>query len=338
MATLPKRYFIALLAAILLALLIYGLYFETADEPFLPGSLAEREMIWGGHSRKFTVYTPSTPAADPSLVFVFHGSGGDAQQSRMMFGYAFEEIAEERGFYVIYPEGYEQHFNGCRKRGPYAANELQIDDVGFLRSLVAHFAGEFGVDRDAVFATGVSNGGQMALRLALEAPGLVAAVAPIATSMPTQENMDCKASGQPVPLLLMNGTDDPMNPYEGGTVALYGLFGDRGTVVSSVDAITYWARLAGHQGPPQRTRLDDRAPQDNSTVVIDSWGDSEGMPVALYSIMGGGHNAPHPHIRLPRILGGTNNDIVAADEIMAFFDKALDYQSNYQSNNQSNTK
>jgi polyhydroxybutyrate depolymerase len=188
-----------------------------------------------------------------------------------------------------------------------------------MRQLVDLFAQEYAVDRSAVFATGVSNGGQMALRLALEAPDLVAAVAPVATSLPTPANMDCEASGVPVAFLLMNGTDDPMNPYEGGTVALYGLLGDRGEVISSPDAVQYWARLAGHVGEPSTRQLPDRDADDDSTVVVSAWEAVGKKPVVLYTIVGGGHNAPHPQLRLPRLLGGTNNDIVAAQEIWQFF-------------------
>ena len=48
-----------------------------------------------------------------------------------------------------------------------------------------------------MFATGISNGGQMALRLALEAPELVRAVAPVAASLPAERNLDCKPPGAP---------------------------------------------------------------------------------------------------------------------------------------------
>ncbi|MFT4615321.1 MAG: polyhydroxybutyrate depolymerase [Bacteroidia bacterium] len=304
---------------VVLTALTYGLFYQLPPTLTLPGTIESHTVDWDGHSRAYTFYKPANLDPSPALVFVYHGSGGDAQQSRRMFGYAFEALAEEEGFIVVYPVGFENHYNGCRKAGPYAANQLQIDDVGFMRQLVDLFAQEYAVDRSAVFATGVSNGGQMALRLALEAPDLVAAVAPVATSLPTPANMDCEASGVPVAFLLMNGTDDPMNPYEGGTVALYGLLGDRGEVISSPDAVQYWARLAGHVGEPSTRQLPDRDADDDSTVVVSAWEAVGKKPVVLYTIVGGGHNAPHPQLRLPRLLGGTNNDIVAAQEIWQFF-------------------
>lgn len=304
---------------LLIGLLAYGLAFQRVSEPALPGSLVEKTIVWNGQPRTFTYYLPSSLADAPALVLVFHGSGGNAAQSRAMFGYAFDQLAEKEGFLVAYPDGYERHFNGCRKAGPYSANELNIDDVGFMRFLTQWFVVEHGANQQAVFATGVSNGGQMALRLALEAPDLVAAVAPIATSLPTPDNMGCVASGEPVALLLMNGTDDPMNPYEGGTVALYGLLGDRGQVLSSAESARYWANLAGHTGQPAVEVLADINPEDDSIVSVERWHTPQKRPVAHYTIIGGGHNAPHPDIRLPRLLGGTNNDIVAAQVIMDFF-------------------
>lgn len=317
-----KAGFALALAAGLGLALSYGIYFQLAPEPSLGGELRERVVQWDGRERHYTFYLPPERAQGPPLLFVFHGSGGSAAQSRAMYGYAFDELADEQGFIVVYPEGYEQHYNGCRKAGPYAANALQVDDVGFMRLLVEQFTEEFGIDTRAVFATGVSNGGQMALRLALEAPDLVAAVAPVATSLPTAGNMDCRYSGIPVPFLLMNGTDDPMNPYHGGTVALYGLLGDRGEVISSRETALYWAGLAGLQGEPMRRELPDVVEADNSRVSVDSWFEPGKPAVSLYTIEGGGHNAPHPHIRLPRLLGGTNNDIVAAREIWRFFQHA----------------
>lgn len=310
-------------AALTLALLVYFLYLEFPDEPALPGSYAHHTLAWEGYSRGYGVYTPRAVGEQPALVLVFHGSGGSASQSRAMYGYAFEELAEQHGFIVLYPEGFEAHYNGCRRAGPYAANRLQVDDVGFMRELVQQYVERAGVNPHAVFATGVSNGGQMALRLALEAPDLVAAVAPVATSLPTPDNMDCSASGKPVAFMLMNGTADPMNPYEGGEVALYGLLGSRGGVVSSLETAQYFARLAGYVDEPVSSVLADREPDDGSTVELTLWSDPNRVPVALYTVHGGGHSAPHPQVRLPRLLGGSNRDIIAAAQMWRFFQLAM---------------
>lgn len=304
--------------------LVYLMHFRLVPEPELPGSLATGELQWQGYSRTYTYYLPAHRLASPPLVYVFHGSGGDAQQARLAYAYEFERLAERFGFIVVYPDGYEKHFNGCRAKGPYAANELDIDDVGLVRELTAHFVQSHNIDPGAVMATGLSNGGQMVLRLALEAPDLVAAVAPVATSMPVEQNMDCTPSGEPAALLLVNGTADPMNPYRGGKVALYGLVGDRGQVLSSSDSAGYWAELAGYDSTTDEFTLPDLVPEDDSTITVTLWQQPGRKVVAHYTVINGGHNVPHPTLKFPKLLGGTNRDIVGAESIWGFFQTALE--------------
>jgi polyhydroxybutyrate depolymerase len=300
----------------------WGLRFRRAPEPMLPGSLIGGSLEHGGRARTWHAYLPAQRAAAPALVFVLHGSGGDWAQARGGYAYDFDALAEAEGFIPIYPDGFESHWNDCRKAGPYAANTLDVDDVGFFRALVAKLVAEHGADRSRVFATGISNGGQMALRLALEAPDLVRAVAPVAASLPAERNMDCKPAGRPVSVLIMNGTADPMNPFDGGDVALYGLVGNRGAVLSSEESIDYFRDLAGHTQAPELETLPDLDPGDASTVEVKRWRAAGHKSVALYAIQNGGHNAPSPALEIPRLFGPTNHDISAAHEMWRFFAEA----------------
>jgi polyhydroxybutyrate depolymerase len=311
-----------LLLLALVALGAWGLRFRRVPEPALPGSLASGSLEHDGRTRSWHAYLPAQRAASPALVFVLHGSGGDWAQARGGYGYDFDVLAETEGFIPIYPDGFEAHWNDCRKAGPYAANALDVDDVGFFRAMVDRFAGEHGADRTRVFATGISNGGQLALRLALEAPDLVRAVAPVAASLPAERNMDCRPAGRPVSVLIMNGSADPMNPFDGGDVALYGLVGNRGAVLSTFESADYFRDIAGHDGSGERTVLPDLDPNDASTVEVIRWAAPGRAAVALYAIRNGGHNAPHPELTIPRLLGPTNHDIHAAHEIWRFFAEA----------------
>jgi polyhydroxybutyrate depolymerase len=106
--------------------------------------------------------------------------------------------------------------------------------VAFVGAIIGYFQKALDIDPGQVFAAGHFNGGQMSIRLALELPDEIRAVAAISASLPTPENLDCHPSGHPVSVLVMNGTADPINPYKGGKVSIFG-FGDRGTVLSSED-------------------------------------------------------------------------------------------------------
>ncbi len=71
-----------------------------------------------------------------------------------------------------------------------------------------------------------------------------------------------------------------------------------------------------------REELPDRDPEDGSTVVRESWRAASGHEVLLYSIVGGGHTIPGGFIGAPEnIVGPTNRDISALDEIWAFFQR-----------------
>lgn len=292
------------------------------EPPKVSGQIVHETLEVEGRTRSLFAYVPEALPASPALVFVLHGSVGDGEAARSSYYHAFEPVADREGFIVVYPDGYERHWNGCRAAGPYAANTEDVDDIAFIDATIALFAERFGVDRRRVFATGLSNGGHMALRLALEAPDRIAAVAPVAASLPTDENLACEKSGRAAAVLVVNGTADPMNPYEGGEAALWGVFASRGDVLSSEETVAYFAGLAGHSGPPRIRDYPDVAPEDGSTAQLRLWTDGAGPPVGLLRLENGGHNVPNPRFRFPLFLGPTNADIDAAEEIWRFFARA----------------
>ena len=313
-----------LLALGLLVVLLFGaawwfLGVRVAPMPTLTGTLADETLSWESRMRTYQIYRPRQLASSPAIVFVLHGSQGNGAMARRSTAADFDRLADREGFLVVYPDGFENHWNGCRAAGPYAANRLGVDDVGFFRAIVSRLVAEDDADPAAVFATGISNGGHMAIRLAWEAPDLVQAVAPIVASLPTDENLACEDQGEGVAFLLINGTEDPMNPYGGGDVALFGLVGNRGGVHSTPATIQIFAQRAGHQRSPRISHLPDVDPDDGSHIVQHQWVESGRPEVTLLAIAGGGHSVPHPVQRGPRLLGATNADIRTADIVWEFF-------------------
>ena len=322
-----KRVFKWLLIAIaglavlglLLASLAYWwlLYVEEVPEPGLAGVTVAGALMHQGRERTWHAYIPPGDTDGMPLLLVMHGSQGDGGQMIEATRYEFNRLAQADGFIPVYPDGFERHWNDCRAGANYSANTLDIDDVGFLGALVAHMVETHGVDRSRVYATGISNGGHMAYRLGLEAPELVAGIAAIVANMPVPGNLGCRAGDTGLPTLIINGTDDPVTPYDGGVIDL---FGDtsRGRVLSSLDSALYWARLAGHEGDGVPRQWPDRAPDDGTRVESLSWSAPGKPSVMLVSVIGGGHTIPHPHYRMPRILGPTSHEFDAAGLIWNF--------------------
>jgi polyhydroxybutyrate depolymerase len=163
-----------------------------------------------GRKRTYQAYVPKGLASGAPLLLAMHGSGENGTALRIEMGYAFERLADAHGFSVVYPNGQSGHWNTCEIDEDASPG---IDDVRFLTSLADKFVDEIGTDRNRVFAVGLSEGGYMAIRLALEAPSHFRAVAPVAANLPVPENSQCK----PVPqggasVILIHGTKDPSFP------------------------------------------------------------------------------------------------------------------------------
>jgi len=291
---------------------------DVLEPPELPGERVAGVLEVDGLARHWQAYIPESRTPAAPLLILLHGSRGDGREMQVASFYSFDVLAERQGLITVYPDGVEKHWNDCRASASYAANTRNIDDVGFLRALIAEMVVEFDVDPRQVFVAGLSNGGHMAYRMALEAPDAVAGVAAFAANLPVESNRDCSASGVPLPVLVVNGTEDPVNPYEGGLVELFG-DSSRGEVISARETAAYWAGLAGYRSDGQQSDWADRDAQDGTRVSTMMWRGPGRPPVALVTVVDGGHTMPDPVFRLPRILGTTSHEFDSAELTWQFF-------------------
>jgi polyhydroxybutyrate depolymerase len=165
----------------------------------------------------------------------------------------------------------------------------------------------------------------MALRLAIERPRLVAAVAAIAAAMPAKS--ECVAPSAFVPVVFISGTDDPIMPYAGGMVGFGGM--NRGSVLSTPDSAGVWVSLGKLPSAPNSLQLPNLDRRDRTRVTRLTYRQADGRPgVVLYRVEGGDHGIPSrlprtdgesPARWLARAGGRPNGDIESADEIAAFF-------------------
>ena len=310
-------------ALFLCAVLVIGGYFWLlyAPHPAVPRhALIDTALHVDGRLRDYSLYVPPELDGPAPLLMVLHGSTGNAATIRRRSGYRFEHLARRAGVVVAYPVGVDGYWNGCRKAATHAAQLNNTDDVGFLKTLVGDLTGSGLVDATRVYAAGYSNGGHMAYRLAVEAPDLVAGIAAFAASFPAEHNFDCNAAGIPVKTLIVNGTEDPLNPFEGGEVSLFGLR-SVGDVRSSQDSAGYFLSLHGDASETLHKTTSARI----APATISEW-QLDGTPVvSLVAIQGGGHTIPQPTYRFPRLLGNTLQTDEIIDYLWCFLDGTLCY-------------
>ncbi|MFZ6742033.1 alpha/beta hydrolase family esterase [Undibacterium sp. JH2W] len=236
---------LGLLALIALcgALFAYFIYSPAPIRPNLSGVVQKGSIQAGGIKRTYISYVPRDLPKGAPLVLVMHGSGQSAEDIRVETGYGFERLADQHGFAIAYPDSYSFDWNDCGKIGDYQVNGRDIDDVGFLNALTDKLITDLGTDKTRVFATGVSAGGFMSLRLALESPARFRAVAAVSASVQVPQNFRCKPAGTGTSVMIMNGTKDPLVPYNGGEVNLLGLFYKCGDVLNARASVQYFADL-----------------------------------------------------------------------------------------------
>ena len=295
-------------------LVLCGATAVVAAEQFGPGDHT-LSLAVGGLQRSAIVHIPprydrTTPMP---VVLAFHG--GLANADNMVRFSGLSKKADEAGFIAVYPYGTGRlqrmlTFNGGNCCGQAMING--VDDVEFTRSLLDELATAVTIDPKRVFATGMSNGGIMAYRLASELSDRIAAIAPVGGPMGTQ---DCSPK-RPVSVIHFHGTDDDFAPFNGG----------RGTGLSSTHffsvahSIAAWVEADGCPPEPVTITLPDKA-ADGTTVRRTTYGPGrDGAEVVLIVIEGGGHTWPGREPRLAS-LGKSTLDISANDLMWDFFQR-----------------
>lgn len=278
--------------------------------------IVERTLEVNGLTRSYLLFVPSTPREKMPAVFVLHGGGGDPRQMERYT--RFTQTAEKEGFVALFPAGVEHHWNDGRPSPTTRASRDNIDDVKFLRAVVDDAAQQASIDRSRVFSTGISNGGFMSNRLAADAADLVAGVAPVCGGI-APEMAEHFNPALPVSVLIIQGDADPLVPYNGGDVVVFGRR-SRGQTIATEDVLKKYLARNGNPQPPQTTTLDNN-PDDGTEVEIAKYPDGPGgVKTEMYLIKGGGHTWAGRPLYLPQsMIGRASKEFSATEVIWDFF-------------------
>jgi polyhydroxybutyrate depolymerase len=274
----------------------------------------------GGVTRTFTAQLPDIKPAP--LVIALHGNtqtGAD-----MMTRTSWPDVARRERFAVVFPDGLNRAWADFRPNANRAgrAPPEGTDDVAFIVRLIEKYVADGVADPKRIYVTGISNGGAMTMTLACARADLFAAAASVIMNLTDESARACQPS-RPVPMLMMNGTADPLIPYQGGRgtsrFAMPGFW-------STEKTLDFWRRANGCEAQDAAVAdLDDRDKSDQSTVTRISSHCPRGSDVVLYRINDGGHRMPggFADARFPRMvnafLGPQNRDIDGAETIWGFF-------------------
>jgi polyhydroxybutyrate depolymerase len=277
----------------------------TTPAPVEPGIDVPVALRSGGRDRSYVVHVPGSYDGSQAvpLVLVLHGIGGNAEIANRISGMSAKSDAA--GFLAVYPQGTGRSasFNAGQCCGLAAART--IDDVTFMRDVVADVSADYLVDPRRIYAAGMSNGAMMVHRLGCEMSDVLAAIAPVAGAL----EVGCAPAG-PVSTIVIHGTADRIVPYTGGPAETVpgGMDSEYDPVSSAVDV---WATTAGCTGATDE--------QVSASVIRQvRTGCQAGYGVELYTVDGGGHAWPGGE---PGWAGGDvpTTEVVATDLIWDFF-------------------
>jgi polyhydroxybutyrate depolymerase len=310
----PFGRFLALVAALTVALLLGGTSARGRDSGAAPAAGAKPQPAAtspacagkrGGRfivtirdehglARTALVNVPTSAAAAGRplpLVIALHGAGGNGRFMERYTG--LTRVADRAGFAVMYPDA-------VGKLWQYSVvGEDGADDVSVIRALLDRLEQVACVDAHRVYATGVSNGGGMAARLACNLSDRLAAVAPVAGGY---AKLPACQPGRPLSVLEIHGTADRSVPYDGVPP------GGAGSVAR---LLAQWGALDKCPGPVRRSRATLRV------LRVDLTGCQGGTSVSHLKVLGGEHAWPGTPLDLP----GNDSRLSATQAIWQFFSR-----------------
>ncbi|MBP9728416.1 MAG: prolyl oligopeptidase family serine peptidase [Candidatus Moranbacteria bacterium] len=268
-----------------------------------------------GKDRQYMAFVPASydKKTKTPLVMFYHGGGGSMDQAAR--DYDMKAKASKEGFIVVFGNGASRF-----PRGKLAtwnagdccgyARDTKSDDVGYTREVIADMESKFFIDTEKIFATGMSNGGMMAHRLACEMSDVFKAVASVTG---TDGTLSCDPK-QPISVMHIHAKDDDHVLIGGGAGSES--FGDMGEKVadftSVADTIARWVTRNHMDGTPKRVL---EVPGAYCDLYTSSQNQSQ---VKLCITDTGGHSWPGG----PAVRGKTPSQVLSANDVIWDFFKS----------------
>ena len=305
-----------------LFLLLFSIAFVSwnSSVPYDSMQIKKQTLKWQEIERSYLYYLPKDAHSSESfpILLSLHGGGGKAEDIIKVTHGRFNELADEKRFIVVYPNAINKNWNDGRFASP-KPGQKDTDDVGFIKAIIEDLKSKYNIDQKKIYASGISNGGFMTSRLLCDAAEVISGGAILTATLSKDYFPLCNPT-KPTSIVIFNGTDDDIVPYDGGQVKVFNKVRG-GKIISTDELLDFWKSENGCNLKPQVEHLKNRKRFDRTTVSIETYENcKDEVSVSLFKIKGGGHTWPGGKQYLPRILvGNTSREINACDEIVKFF-------------------
>ncbi len=281
----------------------------------------EKRLTVDSIERQYIIHLPpsSTPATQVlPIIFAFHGGGSNYKQAIKF--YNLNTLADKKNCIVIYPNAINKAWNIPGISSRVKKLDKNVDDVKFISILLDTIIANYKGNSKKVFCTGISRGGMFSLYLAYKLSDRITAISPVCASI-SKTVADNYFFTHFIPVLLINGTDDPLVKYMGGT----GKFNKRNednedaAMLPTEELINKLVTLNKCLSTPVIKELPDINHSDDciATEYIYS---GKNVTVELIKIINGGHTWPGGSQYLPKfIIGKVCKDFSASEKLIDFF-------------------
>ena len=279
----------------------------------------DKIIMVDGKTRDYVIHLPTNYQTLQTIpvIFALHGGGGKDEGTQRL--YKLDPLADKYGYIVIYPQAIYKNWN-IPGITAYGNIDSSADDVHFISTLIDSTVKFYKGDNNRIFITGLSRGGKFSLYLAWKLNSRIRAIAPVCASIPRDMEAGLNFD-RPMPVLLINGTEDPLVNYNGG----YGKLnvgehaGPGFDMLPTEELVSKLESLNGCDSSAAITNFPDSDPGDGCTAVKYSYKCPK-APVEFIKIIGGGHTWAGSFQYLPKFaIGNTCRDFSAAEEIFSFF-------------------
>jgi polyhydroxybutyrate depolymerase len=269
--------------------------------------LTTHKLRSGNADRTYHVHTGKAATKGLPVILTLHGGGGHGKILKETYG--FKPFIENGEMIAVYPDA--------------GQGGWMPEDVGFCDEVLDAVLKREQVDPERIFVTGASRGGIMTFVMAAKSKHKFRAAGTVIASMLPLVQRDFKLA-RPLDFAMINGTADPLMPYDGGWGAMGKpkKTGDaEAKVVPVEDVVRLLIEANGIAGEPKVSSLGDKDEKDGCTNEVRTWTDGKsGVRVMQVKVIGGGHVVPGGRQYLGKdLIGPACGDFDHAEVMWEFF-------------------